>query len=161
MKKRVKLFASNIVILIMVLGGCASQQEESIHEKHETMGGDIQEETHSVEDLPNFLNDKDENMQLIYTSAAKSEELLKYIPCYCGCGDSAGHENNLNCFVHEIKDEKIVWDDHGTKCQVCIDIAAEAIVKYNKGQAIKDIRDDIDAKYKEGYAKPTPTPMPS
>ncbi len=115
----------------------------------------------SAEVLPAFLDEKEENMKLIYSSAVKHKELLQSIPCYCGCGESAGHESNWNCFVHEEKGKNIEWDDHGTKCQVCLDIAAESIVKYQKGASKKEIRTFIDNKYKEGYAKPTPTPMPS
>ena len=69
--------------------------------------------------------------------------------------------SNLNCFVHEIEDDKVIWDDHGTRCHACLEIAAESIVMHEKGESIKDIRNYIDEKYKEGYAKPTPTPMPS
>lgn len=39
-----------------------------------------------------------------------------------------------------------------------MEIAAEAIMKFEKGDAVKDIRKAIDEKYKDGYAEPTPTP---
>ena len=45
-------------------------------------------------------------------------------------------------------------------CDVCLEIAAESMVEYQKGKSMLDIRKEIDEKYKEGYAKPTPTPMP-
>ena len=84
------------------------------------------------------------------------------MPCYCGCGDAAGHESNLNCFIAEVREDgSILWDDHGTRCQVCVDIAVESVKLYQDGKTIKEIRHIIDEKYKEGYAKPTPTKMPA
>lgn len=39
-------------------------------------------------------------------------------------------------------------------------IAAKSIKMKQEGKSIKEIRRYIDKKYKEGYAKPTKTPMP-
>lgn len=76
--------------------------------------------------------------------------------------ESAGHESNLDCFIHAIHpDGSVVWDDHGTRCGVCLQIAAESIKMQREGKAVKEFRAYIDEKYREGYAKPTPTPMPS
>lgn len=67
----------------------------------------------------------------------------------------------MNCFVKKInEDGSVVWDDHGTRCGVCLEIAAESMKMKQEGKSIKEIRNYIDEKYKEGYAKPTKTPMP-
>ncbi|WP_212774277.1 PCYCGC motif-containing (lipo)protein [Polycladomyces abyssicola] len=90
--------------------------------------GDVTEMTSSPNQLPRFLNGKDANVLKIYRSAAKNGDLLQYIPCYCGCGESVGHKNNLNCFVKETKsDGSIVLDSHGMNCGTCLNIASEAI----------------------------------
>lgn len=169
MRKGITLYIVSLAFLMLFIAGCSSAEEKTAHQAEEDHGhgpgqlanGDIREETDNPELLPSFLDNKDENIQLVYASAAKHPELLEYIPCYCGCGESAGHMSNLNCFVHELEEGKVVWDDHGTRCQACLEIAAESIVMYEKGSSVKEIRDYIDDKYKEGYAKPTPTPMPS
>ncbi|TYS18840.1 hypothetical protein FZC78_04895 [Rossellomorea vietnamensis] len=168
MQKGIALYIVSLAVLMLFIAGCSPNEKNNTassedHEHHheELANGDIREETAGPEQLPSFLDDKDENIQLVYASAAQNPELLEYIPCYCGCGESAGHMNNLNCFVHEIVDDKVIWDDHGTRCLACLEIAAESIVMHKKGESIKDIRNYIDEKYKEGYAKPTPTPMPS
>ncbi|MCF6799885.1 PCYCGC domain-containing protein [Bacillus sp. ET1] len=117
------------------------------------------EETASNEVLPEFLKDKSEEVQTIYANAAQNKELLENIPYYCGCGESTGDKNNYDCFIHENKrDGKVVWDDHGTKCGVCLEIAAQSVPDLESGKSIKQIRQSIDEKYKSGYAKPTPTP---
>ncbi len=154
--------------LLVAIAGCGkeiqqtSDAAEDTHlEEHQHHNGDIREETADTTILPEFLKDKPEDMKLIYAAAANHEDLLTYIPCYCGCGESVGHKSSYNCFVAERNDDRILWDDHGTKCGVCLQIAAESIAKFQKGDDLKSIRDDIDTRYKEGYAVPTPTPMPS
>jgi bacterioferritin-associated ferredoxin len=146
----------------LVLGACgnnktASEGTEKGHAGH--MTGDLRQETENTDHLPEFLETKSDDMKMLYQAAAKHEELLQHIPCYCGCGESAGHMNNYDCFVYENKENGVVeWDDHGTKCGVCLEIAAESIIEYGNGKTVKEIRQAIDEKYKEGYAKPTPTP---
>lgn len=145
-----------------ILVGCSNtnSQEETHgqHTEHQVLN-DIREETASVEVLPAFLTEKSENIQTIYQAAARHKELLENIPCYCGCGETANHTSSYDCFVHENKENgSIVWDDHGTKCGVCLEIAAQSIVEYQEGKSMKEIRSNIDDKYKEGYAEPTPTP---
>ncbi|KZZ84691.1 PCYCGC motif-containing (lipo)protein [Bacillus sp. SJS] len=157
------LFVMSILSAI-ALAACSSEpgtgKKEEDHANHqEHAGEDIREETKSMNLLPSFMEDKPEGMKGIYTAAAKHRELLESIPCYCGCGDSAGHRNNYDCFVFENKDNgSLVWDDHGTKCGVCMEIAAKSVVDYQNGKSIKEIRSKIDEAYKDGYAKPTPTP---
>ncbi|MGJ3205350.1 PCYCGC motif-containing (lipo)protein [Geobacillus thermoleovorans] len=144
----------------VLLSGCAdgNSQEQSHSHITKTATGDIRETTKSIEHLPSFLSAFEEEMAVLYQQAAEHRELLENIPCYCGCGQSAGHKNNYDCFVYENKkDGSVVWDDHATKCGVCLDIAAESIAAYDQGKSIKDIRHMIDEKYKEGYAEPTPT----
>lgn len=46
-------------------------------------------------------------------------------------------------------------------CGVCLETAAESIIQYKDGKCLKEIRQYIDEKYKEGYSKPIPTPFPS
>ncbi|HWO96826.1 MAG TPA: PCYCGC motif-containing (lipo)protein [Bacillus sp. (in: firmicutes)] len=146
----------------IILGACGNNEEvheEAGQEHAQHVTGDLREETASVDALPKFLAAKPDDMKVLYQAAAKHQELLENIPCYCGCGESAGHTSNYDCFVYDNKENgAVVWDDHGTRCGVCLEIAAESIVDYSEGKSIKEIRQTIDAKYKEGYAKPTPTP---
>lgn len=174
MKTGKKQFAILLLSIGLMLSGCSGksaqeqvadgQATESTHEHgHQTQlsNGDIQESTASIDELPAFLKSQTSELQTIYALSAQVSDVLKYIPCYCGCGDSAGHESNLNCFIDEIhEDGTVVWDDHGTRCGVCLDIAVESAKMSSEGMKLTDIRAAIDEKYSTGYAKPTPTPMP-
>jgi hypothetical protein len=169
LKKLLSIFA----LSLLVLSACGEDkqvvekdqneaQKEASHEKHGHASGDIQEETASADVLPSFLDNKSEDIRLVYQIAGQSTEILEWIPCYCGCGESAGHKSNLNCFIQEKrKDGTIVWDDHGTRCLTCLEIAVQSAKMHKDGMDLKEIRQTIDNTYKEGYAKPTPTDMPA
>ncbi|MEK4229908.1 PCYCGC motif-containing (lipo)protein [Solibacillus sp. FSL H8-0538] len=154
------------VILLLVLSACGQETVTHQHEEKEAVqshvSGDIQEVTTGPEILPSFLDDKNETIRLSYQVAANYSDVLEWVPCYCGCGDSVGHRNNLNCFIQERHaDGTITWDDHGTRCNVCIEIAIQAAQMSKDGVELKDIREKIDSMYKEGYATPTNTEMPA
>lgn len=169
-----KSFVILLLSIGVVLGGCSAksgqeqapdgQAAESAHAHgHQTQlaNGDLQEMTASADVLPEFLKGQTSEIQTIYALSAQVSDVLKHIPCYCGCGESAGHQSNLNCFIDEIREDgSVVWDDHGTRCGVCLDIAVESAKMSSEGKSLTHIRQTIDDKYGTGYAKPTPTPMP-
>lgn len=162
-----KLFFPLVLIILLTLVACNSEVEEQQvkeadeHLLHNHLSGDLQEWTNSSEELPVFLNSQSEQIRQVYTLAGAASEVLQWIPCYCGCGESAGHRNNLNCFISEKREDgSILWDDHGTRCVVCLEIAVQSAQLYSEGKALHEIRNTIDVKYNEGYAKPTPTDMP-
>jgi hypothetical protein len=49
-----------------------------------------------------------------YEFAALHPEVLKYVPCYCGC-ERTGHQHNESCFVasREADGRVLSWDAHG------------------------------------------------
>ncbi|MFJ7949900.1 PCYCGC motif-containing (lipo)protein [Lysinibacillus sp. NPDC096418] len=169
MKKLASIFA----VSLLILSACGAEKnkdehveepekQEASHAGHDHAVGDIQEETASADVLPSFLDGQNENIRLVYQIAGHSTEILEWIPCYCGCGESAGHKSNLNCFIQEKREDgSIVWDDHGTRCLACLEIALQSAQMHKDGKSLKEIRNAIDEAYKEGYAEPTPTKMPA
>jgi hypothetical protein len=49
-----------------------------------------------------------------YQFAAEHPEVLKFVPCYCGC-ESTGHPHNESCFVkrRDAAGNVTEWDTHG------------------------------------------------
>ncbi len=49
-----------------------------------------------------------------YEFAALHPEVLKYVPCYCGC-ERSGHQHNESCFVasRDAEGRVTAWDSHG------------------------------------------------
>ncbi|MEK3916000.1 PCYCGC motif-containing (lipo)protein [Paenibacillus sp. FSL H7-0331] len=160
---RFKAIQISLTLLAMIsMAACSKSAPEHAASHGVAHNGDLQEMTSSINTLPKFLNNQPEQTQKIYQIAALSIDKLKWIPCYCGCGDEAGHKSNMNCFIKEVKtDGSVVWDDHGTRCGVCMEIALTTAQLSKDGKSVKEIRDYIDTRYNKGYAKPTDTPMPA
>jgi hypothetical protein len=98
-----------------------------------------------------------------YAFAARHPDVLRYVPCFCGC-ERAGHKGSHDCFVASRASGGRVtaWDSHGITCAVCIDVAYSAMQMHNSGASVPAIRTAIDTRYKsDGHAHGyTPTPMP-
>ena len=168
MKIKLKLIVMICVSALMIAGCSGNEKKHEDHNDHNNghqahaPNGDIQETTASADVLPAFLDNQSEDLKLVYQAAGKAHEILEWMPCYCGCAESAGHTSNKNCFINKVnEDGSIVWDDHGTRCLVCVEIAVKSIQMVQEGKSLTEIRQIIDAEYKEGYAVPTDTPMPS
>lgn len=102
-----------------------------------------------------------ETTRRAFEFAARHPEILKYIPCFCGC-ERGGHKANDDCFVSSRDDKGKVkeWQLHGAVCQVCIDVATMAMQMHNSGAATSAIRDAVEKQYKDRTSGHTPTPMP-
>jgi len=97
-----------------------------------------------------------------YDFAAQHPEILKYVPCYCGCGEQ-GHKANESCFVarRDTKGNVLEWDTHGFGCTICVDVARESMQLYNSGADAVAIRAAIERRWAPGNAAGrTPTPAP-
>jgi hypothetical protein len=96
----------------------------------------------------------------VFEFAARHPEVLQYMPCYCGC-ELIGHGANHDCFVKS-RDAagRVEWNDHGTHCTVCIDVARDAMLMFNSGVSVPQIRTAIDQKWGTRASTQTPTPQP-
>lgn len=165
MRKRMQMFALGLIGLVITGCGVANTTEPTADHHHPkenvVVSTDIREETKSPNELPTFLKNVDPSIKKIYLDVAANQSLLDWIPCYCGCGQSVGHKSNRECFIFERKPNgQMVWDSHGVNCGTCLTIAAEAIALQKQNHSTEEIRQLIDQQYKNGYATPTPTPMP-
>ena len=96
-----------------------------------------------------------------YTFAAEHPEVISFVPCFCGC-EAAGHKGNHDCFVREraANGDVVAWDEHGTECTVCIDVATRARQLHAEGKSVADIRSTIEKDYAGRMTNKTPTPHP-
>ncbi|MWV43047.1 hypothetical protein GRF59_05340 [Paenibacillus sp. HJL G12] len=163
--KKTRITVLGVILSSMLLAGCGAKEDNtsaSHQDSHQQVAanGDVQEMTMGMDKLPVFLDSLDPSLKTAYTTAASVKDILGSIPCYCGCGESAGHKSNLNCFIKEENaDGSVVWDDHGTRCGVCVETAMTVSELSKQGKSVKEIRTIIDKTYSTGeYANPTPTP---
>ena len=56
-----------------------------------------------------------ELMRQAYVFAARNPDILDYVPCYCGCGQTDGHVGNTDCFVESRapNGQVLEWAPHG------------------------------------------------
>ncbi len=107
-----------------------------------------------------FLNLFPPRVKEAYEFAIEKPEVLEYIPCFCGCG-SIGHMSNKDCYVKHTKaDGSVILDNHGTKCELCVEITLETKDLLDKGNPLKEIRRIIDQNYSGKYAPGTDTSPP-
>jgi len=77
-----------------------------------TVTGDLLE-TVPAGELPSFAKNAGPKVQAAYRYAAGNEEILRYIPCFCGCVN-IGHRHNADCYVGARRsDGRITFTSHG------------------------------------------------
>ena len=60
---------------------------------------------------PSFVTDAAPEVKTLYEFQITHGELMRYMPCYCGCGKSAGHKSNRDCYVDKVNaDGSVVLD---------------------------------------------------
>ncbi len=97
-------------------------------------------------------------VQAAYEFAARHPEVMRYVPCFCGC-ESSGHRHNEHCFV-TTRDHsgQVTWNEHGLSCAICIDVAVQAREMHEAGASREAIRAEIERTYQPRFPTQTPTP---
>jgi hypothetical protein len=63
-----------------------------------------------------------------YQAAVSDPDVLASVPCLCGCEESLGHSNNLDCYITGTKPGGVViYATHGIDCGVCQQITKIAM----------------------------------
>ncbi|WP_163971586.1 PCYCGC motif-containing (lipo)protein [Oceanobacillus halotolerans] len=164
MKRYIFLFS----LLVVALVACSNEQENTEHnstdhvidESLEGLSYNIDGEAWSPMMVQFFQEVDNPRVENAYELAIQYADVLDYMPCYCGCYESDGHENNTHCFVDQFEGNIATLDSMGFGCGICIEIAETAVAKYEEGESLIDIRNFIDEIYSGNDIDPTPTPMP-
>lgn len=60
---------------------------------------------------PDYVKRAGPEVQRLYEFQIENGDLMKYMPCFCGCGQDAGHRNNRDCYVKQVNsDGSVVFD---------------------------------------------------
>jgi len=126
-----------VIVLALVLSACSSEVRPS------TAKGNlapVSQLTPSVQQSPTRVREA-------YQFAVANPDLLKQIPCYCGCG-AMGHMSNYACYVKAVTpDNSVAFDEHALGCSLCVDITQDAMHLSGEGKPAQDIRAEIVATY--------------
>lgn len=101
----------------------------------------------SMDQMPSEVQSAPVTVQTAYQFAAANPDVMKNIPCYCGCGN-IGHTSNYSCYVSNIDDKgKIAFDNHALGCSICVDITQDVMRMLRDGKSPQDARAYIDVTY--------------
>lgn len=110
----------------------------------------------SMDQLPAEVQSAPVAVQEAYQFAAANPDVMKNIPCYCGCGN-IGHASNYDCYVSDVDAQgKITFDNHALGCSICVDITQDVMRMLREGKTSAEARVYIDAT----YAKYGPSNIP-
>jgi hypothetical protein len=125
------------LIALASLSACSTQSREN--DTHLNMM--------SMDQMPSEVQSAPVSVQTAYQFAAANPDLMKDIPCYCGCGD-IGHESNYACYVSSDDGQgNITFDNHALGCSICVDITQDAMRMLQNGKSPQDIRAYVDTTY--------------
>ena len=136
MKRSRKLLLTLILSLVVLtmLPACSAQQESDLHMM-------------PLHDMPMEVQSAPVTVQTAYQFAAANPDVMKEIPCYCGCG-AIGHASNYACYVsHDDGKGSITYDNHALGCSICVDITLDVMRLMQEGKSIQESRAYIDATY--------------
>ncbi len=97
--------------------------------------------------LPAQVRSAPTTVRVAYQFAAANPDLMKQVPCYCGCG-KMGHTSNYSCYVSAVSPTgAITFDDHALGCSLCVEITQDVIRLSGQGQPASQIRAYVDSTY--------------
>ena len=132
---RLFIFTIILVLLSTTVSACSTKGQSS----------DLR--MMSMDQMPAEVQSAPVTVQTAYQFAAANPDIMKDIPCYCGCGN-IGHTSNYSCYVAGTDDKgNIRWDSHALGCSICVDITQDVMRMLKDGKSPGDARVYIDATY--------------
>lgn len=133
-----------IIVLVTVLSGVLAAcgvNSPSINNTGQAMA--------PMAGMPAEVKSAPTTVQQAYQFAVANPEVMKQIPCYCGCGDM-GHTSNYSCYVQSV-DAKgaISYDTHALGCSICVDITQDTIRLLGQGKTVPEIKAVVDQTYSQ------------
>ncbi len=101
----------------------------------------------SMDQMPLEVRSAPVAVQEAYQFAAANPNLMRHIPCYCGCGN-VGHTSNYDCYVISVDGQgSITFDEHALGCSICVDITQDVMRLTQEGKSLQEVRAYIDTTY--------------
>ncbi len=102
-----------------------------------------------IDSMPENIKSAPDATRQSYQFAQANPELLKQIPCYCGCVD-LGHTSNYACYISGVdSNRKITFDEHALGCSICVDITQDVMRLSKLGKPLNEIQAYINQTYSQ------------
>jgi Protein of unknown function with PCYCGC motif len=130
-----------LLILLFVFSGlltaCGAKSSE---DKHDLAMA-------SMDGMPADVQKAPVAVQQAYQFNVANPDVMKQIPCYCGCG-AMGHTSNYSCYVSGVDaGGKISYDTHALGCSICVDITQDTMRLLKQGKTVPEIKAFVDQTY--------------
>ena len=126
-------------IILAALGGCKRASAASMDGLNMA----------SMDGMPEGVKSAPTVVQQAYQFAAANPDVLKHIPCYCGC-DDIGHSSNYECYISGTDSGgKLTYDAHALGCSICVDITQDVMRLLKQGKPVAEIKPYIDQTYSQ------------
>ena len=103
----------------------------------------------SLDGMPAEVKAAPISVQQAYQFAIAYPEIMKQIPCYCGCG-AMGHASNYACYVSDVDANGTVsYDTHALGCSICVDITQDTMRLLKQDKTASEIKLYIDQTYSQ------------
>ena len=110
---------------------------------------------------PDYVNDAGGDVRELYEFQITHGELMRYMPCFCGCGQGGSHRSNRDCFIKAVHpDGTVEFDSMAPTCDICLGVARQARDMLAQGASPRATRAAVDRKYADKIELSTPTPYP-
>jgi hypothetical protein len=97
--------------------------------------------------------------QEAYAYALYHPQVVRWMPCYCGCG-GMGHRSNLDCYLKPGRPgSRTAFEEHASYCDICVKTTLLAKKMFSEGRSLREIRTAVDQTF-GGAAPGTPTDLP-
>jgi hypothetical protein len=148
-----KKFWINFALLIVItassglLTACSQKEATTTGSDAGSMPGHGGYAMAPMDKMPEEVKNSAEKVKSSYSFAAANPDILKRLPCYCGCG-AMGHRSLYDCYVSSIEPGgKINYDTHALGCSICVDIAQDAMRLLNQGKTVEQVKTYVDQTY--------------
>lgn len=109
----------------------------------------------AISDMPIEVQKAPVAVKEAYQFALANPDVLRNIPCYCGCG-AMGHTSNYACYVAGTDAEgAVVYDNHALGCSICVDISQDVMRLLDQDKDVSKIFNIIERNYAR-FGPPTP-----
>ena len=131
------VFSLLIIVVLLSTGISACSTQSEIHDLAMA----------PMDEMPAEVQGAPVTVQTAFQFAVANPDIMKNIPCYCGCGN-VGHTSNYDCYVSSVDEQgNIAFDNHALGCSICVDITQDVMRMLRDGKSPQDARAYVDATY--------------
>jgi hypothetical protein len=144
--QRTLILSLLLLLAVPALSGCSGKGSAEGHPY----------EMAPLHEMPADVQNSAAAVRESYQFAVANPDILKELPCYCGCG-SMGHTSNYACYVSGVDASGgVQFDTHALGCSICVDITQDAMRLLKAGKTLPEIRAYVD----DTYARYGPSNIP-